>query len=294
MADDFRAYRPPMRRALTAAVAGLREGLRRSMPLSAAQIDAWLVYLARSPEPADYFLRRPGSPMFLFPWFVERSIHPRPDTALQASLIASTVSGYYYIRLIDNLTDRQDTVELGLLPALGFFHTHFQFPYQRRFPADHAFWEDFAATWLRSADVTVRDLALGEIDRAAFEQVSSQKTCAVKIPVAAVCHSHGRTSRCSTTSSTGTRTSPSERRPTSSARQAGAGPPASQSPAGSSARASPGGSCSSTPGWARPRPWRTGSTRRSCAPICATASRGSAAMVRRPWPPCGSPPGWSR
>lgn len=84
--------------------------------------------------------------------------------------------------------DGNATVELNLLPALGLFHTQFQTPYQRYFEHDHPFWELFTSVWFTSADVTMVDASLTEVDRTQFMQVAAQKTCAVKIPMAAVCY----------------------------------------------------------------------------------------------------------
>jgi hypothetical protein len=46
--------------------------------------------------------------------------------------------------------------------------------------------------WFASADVTIQDADSTEIDREQFMRVAAQKTCAVKIPLAAVCHRFGR------------------------------------------------------------------------------------------------------
>ena len=126
--------------------------------------------------------------MLLAPWWVEETLRTRPDPSFQEELIFSTVSGYYYVRLIDNLMDGHQTVERSLLPALGVFHTNFQLPYQRFFPDGHPFWKVFTSSWFGSAEVTMIDSGLSEIDRAQFIDVSARKTGAARIPVAAVCY----------------------------------------------------------------------------------------------------------
>jgi hypothetical protein len=98
------------------------------------------------------------------------------------------VNGYYYIRLLDNLMDGHATVELKLLPAAGFFHTQFQMAYQRYFEHSHPFWDFFARTWFYSAEATLHDAQLERVDEAQFRKVASQKVCAAKIPLAAVCY----------------------------------------------------------------------------------------------------------
>ncbi len=79
-----------------------------------------------------------------------------------------------------------------LLPALGFFHLEFIEPYLTLFPSDHRFWRDLRTVWLETADVTVHDAQLVDVDREAFEQVSARKTGAAIIPVAAVLHYLGK------------------------------------------------------------------------------------------------------
>jgi hypothetical protein len=186
------AYEPALRDLIDAAVSQLCDRVGRSMPLSGASVLAWMRQLAGGSDPASYYHHARGSPMFLFPWALEASITGVPDLPMQFDLVYSTVSGYYWIRLIDNLTDNQSTNELDLLPALGLFHTEFQRPYQSHFGAGHPFWEFFRATWFHSADVTMEDLHPGDVDREQFVQVAAQKICAIKIPLAALCYHHDR------------------------------------------------------------------------------------------------------
>jgi hypothetical protein len=94
--------------------------------------------------------------------------------------------------MIDNLMDGHTTIEPRILPALNFFYTEFQRPYQRHFAPEHPFWDHFTATWFASAEVTIRDARAETIDRDHFMQVTARKTCAVKIPIAAVCYRYER------------------------------------------------------------------------------------------------------
>jgi hypothetical protein len=194
-ASDFSRYTVSQRRVLRAAIARLVETLDRTMPFSASAIRAWLDYHAGSHEPADFFVKGPTSPMFLFPWFLGSTLTARPDAAFQTDVVYSTASGYYYIRLIDNLTDGHATSELQLLPAAGFFHTQFQMPYLAHFAPEHSFWKLFTQVWLHSADVTIHDLQPGEISRQRFLRTAAQKTCAIKIPLAATCYKYGQRER---------------------------------------------------------------------------------------------------
>ena len=138
--------------------------------------------------PANYFKHTLSFPMLLLPWWAEKTIRPRPDTAFQADIVHSTINGYYFIRLIDNLMDGHATVEMDLLPALGYFHTQFQAAYQWHFEHDHPFWEFFKTAWFHSAAVTMKDSSLTDLDQDQFVQVAARKTYAARIPLAAVCY----------------------------------------------------------------------------------------------------------
>jgi hypothetical protein len=176
---------------IDAAVARIRSDLEDAAPFMAGLAARWMEHLADG-APEAYFKHPLGFPMLLFPWWLEKAIHDNPDLVFHGDLVHSTVSGYYYVRLVDNLMDGHATVELHLLPVLGFFHTLFQAAYQRYFDHAHPFWNDFKAIWFRSAEVTIQDALLEDIDRAQFEQIAAQKTCAARIPLTAVCHRYDR------------------------------------------------------------------------------------------------------
>ena len=177
---------------ITQAVTRLQTEIHRAAPVMAAQVVPWLESLAGSARPEDYFKHPLAFPALLLPWWVEQSLGRQPDLALQADLAYSTINGYYYIRLIDNLMDGHATVERDLLPALNFFHTQFQSAYLPYFPADHPFWPYFTATWIRSGEAAMEDSALTDIDEATFTRVAAQKVCAAKIPAAAIAYRHHR------------------------------------------------------------------------------------------------------
>jgi hypothetical protein len=190
--SDFSQYDPTLERAITGAVRRLEMTLDRQLPLSKSYLRNWLTYLSGTEDPADYYRHVPISPMFWFPWFLEKGLAQKPSLTLQADLVDSTVNGYYYIRLIDNLVDHHATVEMELLPALGIFHTQFQRPYQKYFDDAHPFWKFFTATWFHSADVTMKDTRCVQQDQAQFLEIAAQKICAIKIPLAAVAYFYNR------------------------------------------------------------------------------------------------------
>lgn len=180
-------YDQELSNVITVAFSRLDTVLEQSGSFVAQPVLSWIKGLAETAQPEDYFKHPRAFPMLLIPWWVEKALQD-PDTSFQTDLVYSTVNGYYYIRLIDNLMDGDATVETNLLPALNIFHSQFQLPYQRYFEHDHPFWEFFCTVWFASADVTMQDASLTDIDRAHFTRVAAQKTCAVKIPLAAVCY----------------------------------------------------------------------------------------------------------
>lgn len=185
-------YDPQLSRLIGAAIARLQNELTRTMPFSAQLALDWMQRLAGPARPRDYFQHPLAFPALLLPWWLEKKLRDAPDESLQADLVASTINGYYHIRLIDNLMDGNATVELNLLPALNFFHTQFQTPYQRHFEPGHPFWNFFETTWFHAADVTIQDARLTQIDEAQFQQVAAQKICAAKIPLAGVGYKYRR------------------------------------------------------------------------------------------------------
>ncbi len=178
---------PQLNDLLTTAITRLEHEMAQATPVMAGQVSRWMRQLAQSPQPEDYFKHPIGFPLLRLPWWLETTIRA-PELSFQSDLIYSTVNGYYYIRLLDNVMDGHATVERQLLPAAGFFHTQFQSAYQRYFEQGHPFWAFFAQTWFHSAEVTFRDASLEDITLAQFQRIAGQKVCAGKIPLAAVCY----------------------------------------------------------------------------------------------------------
>jgi hypothetical protein len=164
----------------------------QAAPVMAHHVSRWMQYLSGTTQPENYFKHPQAFPSLLLPWWLEKSISDQTDLPFQATLVYSTINGYYAIRLIDNLMDDQATVELNLLPALNFFQTQFQAAYYPYFGADHPFWNAFNAIWFHSAEVTLQDATLTDLDACQFEQISAQKVCAAKIPLVAVCYQRQR------------------------------------------------------------------------------------------------------
>lgn len=185
-------YDPQLTDMIAAAISSIDSEMAQKAPFMAGRVGAWMRDLSGSLQPADYFTHPLAFPMLLLPWWAEKTCRPVSDISFQSDLVYSTINGYYSIRMIDNVMDGDTNVDLGLLPALNFFHTQFQSAYQPHFPAGHPFWDDFANIWLRSGESAMQDASASDIDRARFVQVAGQKVCAVKIPVAAICYHSDR------------------------------------------------------------------------------------------------------
>ena len=179
-----------LRHLIEDATADLPREMARCAPAMAPEVEVWMRALPTHGGPVDYFLHPQAFPMLLLPWWLERS-HGDVDIDLQADLVTSTISGYYYIRMIDDLMDGDAGASVDLLPALGFFHTRFQSAYHKWFPTDHAFWQTFDQVWCQSAEASMLDARLESFDAESFRQVAARKICAAKIPLAAVCHLRG-------------------------------------------------------------------------------------------------------
>lgn len=166
--------------------------LLAATPRMAQPVAEWMRALSGGQPPAAYFTHPLAFPTLMLPWWLEQSLGGDPEPVLQSDLAYSSVNGYYFIRMIDNVMDGEATVEVKLLPALAFFHTEFQAVYQSRFPPSHPFWPLFRQVWFGTAEAAVADAWLTDITHAMFEQASAHKVRAALIPLAAVCLHHGR------------------------------------------------------------------------------------------------------
>jgi hypothetical protein len=179
-------YDPDLRAIVNGAFLRLHEDAKAAGTFLGGCITNWIQSVYKTERPDDAFTTPDAFPLFLLPWYAETSLKPEPNKPLQSDLVYSTLNGYYYIRFIDNLMDGHGMEDLRILPVLSFFSTNFQNPYIRYFENGHPFWTYFNNIWLRSAEVSILDARIDEINEDLFKEVSSKKTCAVKIPVAAV------------------------------------------------------------------------------------------------------------
>ena len=131
----------------------LERAIRTETPTLAGPALEWMRSLTLTGRLADYFRHPFRFPMLRLPgWAVE------PEAPYHRELLAdttySTMAGYYHIRLLDDLVDRQPGPPLELLPLAALFHTEFQSAYLPHFSAESPFWPVFRSRWLRLADAT--------------------------------------------------------------------------------------------------------------------------------------------
>ena len=144
--------------------------------------------LSATGDAPDYFVQPRMFPMLLLPWWMAESMGRKPDHGFHSDVVYSTLNGYYYIRLLDNLMDGHGTVELALLPAAALFHSEFLLTYQQYFEADHPFWPIFRSAWFSYSEAIACEAGVECFDETAFRRISVSKLCAARIPLAATSH----------------------------------------------------------------------------------------------------------
>lgn len=163
----------------------------RHAPTAAAALLSWAARLSATGEPRDYF-DGGRSVLFVLPWWLEKRIQSTPNLQFQEQLVESTVSAYYFVRLIDNVMDENAVEERALLPLLGMLHANYVRIYARLFPADAPFWDLFDRYWSATAEAAMLEKTLGSVSTDEFVTVAARKTSGIKIPLAAVCCRYDR------------------------------------------------------------------------------------------------------
>jgi hypothetical protein len=169
-----------------------RDRLREGAPTLSAHVSRWVRSLSHHAPPESYFTHPQAFPMLLLPWWLEAKIATKVDRTFQEDLVYSTVNGYYFVRMVDDLMDREHVADSTVLPALIFFHMEFQLTYQRHFPGDHLFWDAFAMESFAAAEAASSDAGLDQIDRETFVRICAKKIAGVRVPLAAVCFRYER------------------------------------------------------------------------------------------------------
>jgi hypothetical protein len=191
LTEQQQIYDPRLHALVESAIERTLAQLRKRMPRSADRLAAWLSSLSGGRPLAAYFTHVDAFPTLLFPWWLDTALGGgEPDLALQSELVLSYVSGYYAVRLIDDLMDGAAPETVGLLPVLAHLHVEFEAPYQRLFPPSSGFWSAFHQQLSATADATIADASLRDIDAVQFRTVSASKVSAARIPLLAVALQH--------------------------------------------------------------------------------------------------------
>lgn len=169
--------------------------LRRALPASAPRLTAALerVPLAEDGSMAASALGPRAFPTYALPLWITPADRRETDREFHHDVAFSTLNGYYFIRMVDNVCDNDAPPELvKLLPCAAYFLAAFQSPYQRYFPPDHPFWTRFHAAWAQQAEASASDALLDTITYEDFERVAALKFSAAKIPLAAAAYRYDR------------------------------------------------------------------------------------------------------
>jgi hypothetical protein len=185
-------YPAPLRELTRLAVTHLSTGLRRNAPVLGEHADGWMRSLAGDAPAERYFLHPRAFPAVLLPWLLEAAIRRTPSRSFQRDVVYSTVAGYYFVRLTDDLMDGE-AVAPQIVPLLIVLHGEFEQTYHRHFSAGHPFWDALARGSYEAAEMASRDAAQRRITRDHFLANSARKVAGAKIPLAAVCHRYERT-----------------------------------------------------------------------------------------------------
>jgi hypothetical protein len=188
----YDAYPPELQDLVSRAFSRLRGRLEVAVPTLSAHTKGWMHALAPDALPETYFTHPQAFPMLLLPWWLEATVRGVPARAFHGDVVYSTLNGYYFVRMIDDLMDAEHPPGAHVLPSLIVFHTEFQLTYHRHFPHDHPFWQDFTSASFSAAETASLDAGLETIDRGHFLQTSARKIAGAKVPIAAVCHRYGR------------------------------------------------------------------------------------------------------
>lgn len=185
-------YPPELQDLVKRASSRIRRRVKAVAPTLSVHAIRWMRSLSGGAPLETYFTHPQAFPMLLLPWWLEIRLRGVPARAFHGDVVYSTLNGYYFVRMIDDLMDRERPPGAQVLPALIFFHTEFQLTYHRHFPDRHPFWRAFANASFAAAETASQDAGLDEIGLLQFQQTSARKIAGAKVPIAAVCHRYER------------------------------------------------------------------------------------------------------
>ena len=179
-------------------LAAAGEAVRRAIsdlghrsPVLVEQMSKWLSLRCDLSRLEDYFIRPQSLPILALPWWLENTIQREIDIEFQVDLMYSSISGYYFARMLDDVMDGHQ-VHRPAVPVLGPLHTQFLSPYFKYFQYSDPFWTEFERNLMATAEASAVETTLETIDEAEFLKVSAQKTAAGVIPMVAVCFRYCR------------------------------------------------------------------------------------------------------
>lgn len=151
-------------------------------------VKRWLDDLVGHGNLASAFLAPRSHPLVHLPvWAAHMVGYDNHDTLRDLTL--SSIHGYLFIRLIDNVVDNDGApAPRSLLPVLAVLASQFERPYHGLFDRRHPFWGEFDREWQLTAEAAIADANAQHIDERFFFEFSGRKTRAMMIPVGAVLH----------------------------------------------------------------------------------------------------------
>ncbi|MFT4114311.1 class 1 isoprenoid biosynthesis enzyme [Silvibacterium sp.] len=173
------------------AIAAALFSLRTENSVLSSNLLHWISSRCPLDDLREYFLHPQAMPLLVLPWWLEESLRGEVDPAFQASLIAASIDGYFFIRMLDDVMDGHP-VSPAALPAMHLFSLRFHSAYHSLFPADHPFWDVFESALQRTAEAESADAMLASVSEAEFLSITARKSAAALIPIAAVCFRYGR------------------------------------------------------------------------------------------------------
>jgi hypothetical protein len=178
---------------VSAAVSRLEARLEAAMPFAAPHIRQWMRELVAGRSPSVYFLHPLAWPMVALPYWAEQLWNEGQHTdMLQGNLAYSCIAIYYYIRLLDDIQDRDSNAQPHLLPTAAFFHNEWHSTFQRYFKGDHPFWDDQQRYWYETNDWVLEGGMRADVPLADYEARLGRKTHAAKIPLCVVGYLYGQ------------------------------------------------------------------------------------------------------
>ena len=175
---------PSLEQLIASALQRFDASLRAALPTAAPQL---FKFLHGVPTRTEQVLSVRAFPHFVLPYWISPARARLADTEFQTDVLYSTISGYYSIRLCDNIADNDSPHKLRKLVTCGaYFDSEFIRPYMKYFPTPHDFWNLFDRYWAQQAEVSSADSLLDDVDEKSFASLSSKKFTATKIPISAI------------------------------------------------------------------------------------------------------------